>query len=86
MKTQGTERINEEGEAETKVETVDHRTSAGQGEPTDEKVGVVHLTRNKRGSGSGGGFLSSAAAAVTNTFKSAKDAIMGGGSKPNATK
>ncbi|KAG6786485.1 hypothetical protein NC651_006093 [Populus alba x Populus x berolinensis] len=86
MKTQGTERINEEGEAETKVETVDHRTSAGQGEPTDEKVGVVHLKRNTRDSGSGGGILSSAAAAVTNTFKSAKDAIMGGRGKDNTTK
>ena len=68
------------------METVDHRKSAGQGEPTDEKVGVVHLKRNTRDSGSGGGILSSAAAAVTNTFKSAKDAIMGGRGKDNTTK
>ncbi|KAJ8763292.1 hypothetical protein K2173_026193 [Erythroxylum novogranatense] len=80
MKTKGTEKINEEGATETRVDTVDHRLQAGQeGEPHHEKVGVVHLTRHKRDSGGGGGLLSTAAAAVTNTFKSARDAVMGSG-------
>ncbi|CAK7347490.1 unnamed protein product [Dovyalis caffra] len=82
MNTQGKERINEEGSVETKVETVDHRSPAGQDEPTKEKVGVIHLKRNKRDSGNEGGIFPSVAAALTNTFKSAKDAIMGASSKP----
>lgn len=74
---QGIEKTNEGGAIENKVETVDYRSQAGQEEPTKENVGVVHLKRNKSDSGSGGGFLASAATAVTNTMKSAKDAVMG---------
>ncbi|CAN0922369.1 Probable carbohydrate esterase At4g34215 [Linum grandiflorum] len=77
--SQGEERLNEEGAIETKVETVDHRSSAGEGEPGTQKVGVVHLRRNDKNKESSGvgGVLAGTAAAVSNTFKSAKEAIMG---------
>ncbi|CAN1191930.1 hypothetical protein LINPERHAP2_LOCUS41282 [Linum perenne] len=84
MNTKGTERVNEEGEIETKVETVDHRSSAGEGVAGREKVGVVHLRRDNKDSSSGGGVLAGAAAAVSNTFKSAKEAIMGKGTNNNS--
>ncbi|KAJ9166284.1 hypothetical protein P3X46_021059 [Hevea brasiliensis] len=80
MNTQGTERVNEEA-IETKVETEDYRSPAGHDEPTKEKVGVVHLTRKNRESGTEDGLLGRTTAAVTNTIKSAKDAILGRGKK-----
>ncbi|CAL1396013.1 unnamed protein product [Linum trigynum] len=67
-----------ESAVETKVETVDHRSTAGEeGQAGKEKVGVVHL--RKKDSGERPGVLASATAAVSNTFKSAKEAIMGKG-------
>ncbi|KDP41684.1 hypothetical protein JCGZ_16091 [Jatropha curcas] len=85
MNSQGTERVNEEGAIETKVDTVDYRSSAAQEEPNKEKVGVVHLTRQKRDSGSGDGILARTAAAVTNTLRSAKDAVVGRGKDKDST-
>jgi hypothetical protein len=70
------------GAVETKVvNTVDYRSSAGhdEEEPTKEKVQVVHLTRDKDHSSVGGGALAGSAAAVANTVRSAKDAVLGGG-------
>ena len=63
------------------VDTVDYRSSAGhdEEEPTKEKVQVVHLTRDKDHSSVGGGALAGSAAAVANTVRSAKDAVLGGG-------
>ncbi|OAY22978.1 hypothetical protein MANES_18G041800v8 [Manihot esculenta] len=78
MDTQGTERVNG-GAIETKVETADFRSPAGHEEPTKEHVGVVHLTRKNKESGTGDGIMARTAAAVTNTIKSAKDAIVGRG-------
>ncbi|WCJ35485.1 hypothetical protein M5689_016740 [Euphorbia peplus] len=75
MNTQGSERVNEEGGIETKVETVDYRTPAGEEEPTKGKVGVVHL--NRKGKDDEPGVLAKTTAAVTNTLKSAKEAIVG---------
>lgn len=41
---QGSERINDEGDVEIKVETVDHRSPAGEkSEPKDEKVEITHV-------------------------------------------
>lgn len=79
---QGTGYVNEEGAIETKVETVDYRSSAGENrEPTKEKVGVVHLTRNNGASGTGGGFLARTADAVSKTVQAAKDKVWGSSNK-----
>ncbi|KAF5736085.1 hypothetical protein HS088_TW14G00219 [Tripterygium wilfordii] len=86
MESKGTERINEQGAVETKVETVDYQSPAGEDkDPRLEKVGVVHLRRDDGRSGNKGGVLAGAAAAVANTFKSAKNAIVGSG-KDDAAK
>lgn len=77
---QGKEEINEEGDVEIKVDTVDHRTPPGEEgkEPKKEGVTVVHLTRKGPNSaGGGGGVLAGAAAAVAKTLKSAKDSGSG---------
>ncbi|KAJ4701697.1 D-3-phosphoglycerate dehydrogenase [Melia azedarach] len=76
--TKGTEELNEQGAIETKVETTDYRSPAGEDrEPTKEKVGVVHLTRNK----GSGGVLASAANAVSKTLQSGKDTVWGSSKK-----
>ncbi|XWS24186.1 hypothetical protein CRYUN_Cryun28dG0079300 [Craigia yunnanensis] len=83
MNTKGTERINERGAIETKVETVDIQSPPGENkEPKMKKVGVVHLTRDGRNSGNKG-VLSGAADAVAKAFRSAKDAISGRGHGSN---
>lgn len=76
MNTKGTERINEEGAIETKVETVDVKSPPGENkEPRMKNVGVVHLTHDARNSGNkGAGVLAGAADAVAEAFQSAKDA------------
>ncbi|XP_062160210.1 uncharacterized protein LOC133867456 [Alnus glutinosa] len=79
---EGHSSVNEQGEIETKVETVDYRSPAGRDEepPTKAKVAVVHLTRDKgHSSVGGGGVLAGPAAAVANTVRSAKDAVLGSG-------
>ncbi|KAA8537794.1 hypothetical protein F0562_027626 [Nyssa sinensis] len=86
----GTEEINEQGEVETKVETVDYRSPLGHDSETKKvDVEVIHLTRKdetpgSRG-GSGGGIMACAAAAAADTVRSAKDAISGRG-KNNSKK
>ncbi|KAF5178231.1 hypothetical protein FRX31_032182 [Thalictrum thalictroides] len=61
------------GVKETIVNTVDYRSPAGEDEPTKkENVQIVHET--KPGDETSG-VLAAAAAAVTNTVNSAKDAI-----------
>ncbi|KAA0060924.1 hypothetical protein E6C27_scaffold501G00570 [Cucumis melo var. makuwa] len=65
------EKINEEeGAIGTKV--------VKQMEPTNEGTTVVHLTRKQPADG-GSGVLGSAAAAVGNALRSAKDAVFGKG-------
>lgn len=66
---------NPQGVHETKVNTVDYRSSAGQEQPHKEDVQVVHQTQP--GDEKTGGPLASAAAAVKNTVQSAKDAVSG---------
>jgi hypothetical protein len=55
---------------ERKVETVDHLSSAGQGQE-QRNVQVIHQPHSK----TSGGVLTGAAAAVVSTLESAKDAI-----------
>ncbi|PON67201.1 Small GTPase superfamily, ARF type [Trema orientale] len=71
------ETVNELGEVETKVSTVDYRSSAGQGqEKTD--VQVIHKSHPSGNSsaGSGGaGILAGAVAAAAVSIQSAKDTL-----------
>nr|KYP52439.1 hypothetical protein KK1_025744 [Cajanus cajan] len=64
------ETVNAQNHMEKKVETVDHRSSAGQGQE-ERNVQVIHQPHPK----TSGGVLSGAAAAVASTLQSAKDAI-----------
>ncbi|XP_022752089.1 uncharacterized protein LOC111300735 [Durio zibethinus] len=69
----GSETTNAQGEVERKVETLDHRSSAGKGqEPKSVQVIHQHLQSNQN---TRGGVLTGAAAAVVSTLESAKDAI-----------
>lgn len=74
----GSEKLNEEGAIETKVDTIDQRSPPGQNqlEPTNERTTVVHLTRKQA---HGSGVTGSAAAAVGNALGSARDAVFGKG-------
>lgn len=65
--------MNTQGESamEKKVETVDCRSSAGQGQQ-EKNVQVIHQPHSTKTSG---GVLAGAAAAVATTLQSAKDAI-----------
>ncbi|GMJ15339.1 hypothetical protein HRI_005203100 [Hibiscus trionum] len=55
MNTKGSERINEEGATEIRVDTVDIQSPPGENkEPRMETVGVVHLTRDKHNTGDKG--------------------------------
>lgn len=62
------------------VETVDHRSSAGQGQET-KPVQVAHqphpTTATAPNKATSGGVLASAAAAVSTTLDSAKEALSG---------
>jgi len=64
------EALNVRSSIEKKVETVDHRSSAGQGQE-ERNVQVIHQPHSK----TSGGVLTGAAAAVASTLQSAKDAI-----------
>ncbi|XP_017426709.1 uncharacterized protein LOC124841450 [Vigna umbellata] len=57
---------------EKKVESVDYRSSAGQGQEM-RKVDVIHQVHTTKNTS--GGILAGAAAAVTSTLQSAKDAV-----------
>ncbi|KAK6938638.1 hypothetical protein RJ641_032146 [Dillenia turbinata] len=73
--TKGTERVNEEGAVERKVETVDYRSSPGEAqEPGVARVTLTHEPHHSRG-----GVLAGAAAAISKTFQSAKNTITGKG-------
>ncbi|XP_004511887.1 uncharacterized protein [Cicer arietinum] len=62
--------MNVRSSIERKVETVDYRSSAGQGKE-ERNVQVVHQPHSK----TSGGVLTGAADAVASTLQSAKDAI-----------
>ncbi|KAI4315001.1 hypothetical protein L6164_027855 [Bauhinia variegata] len=65
---------NAKGGSERRVDTMEHRSSAGQGQE-ERNVQVVHQTHPTQASKTSGGVLSSAAAAVATTLQSAKDAL-----------
>lgn len=68
---------NAQGQAvETRVDTVDYLSSAGQGQQ-QRSVQVVHQSNPVDDSATSSGVLANAAAAVTSTLQSAKDAISG---------
>ncbi|GAB2282651.1 hypothetical protein Dimus_017188 [Dionaea muscipula] len=67
------------GSAEVKVHSVDHRDSAGQKQEC-RNVEVIHqhhstATSADKGTSGGGGLLAGTAAAVSDTFQSAKEVI-----------
>ncbi|XP_061341570.1 uncharacterized protein LOC133287891 [Gastrolobium bilobum] len=64
------ETMNAQSGMERKVETVDYRSSAGQGQE-ERNVQVIHQPH----SATSGGVLTNAAAAVASTLQSAKEAI-----------
>ncbi|KAK7309185.1 hypothetical protein RJT34_05718 [Clitoria ternatea] len=64
--------VNSQNTVERKVETVDHRSSAGQSTQEERNVQVVHQPHSTKTSG---GVLAGAAAAVATTLQSAKEAI-----------
>ncbi|CAN6562912.1 hypothetical protein ACFX13_028039 [Malus domestica] len=66
--------INAQHAKEAKVNTVDIRSSAGQGQE-QRNVQVVHQPHPSAKTNTSGGVLTTAAAAVANTLQSAKDAI-----------
>ncbi|XP_031737171.1 uncharacterized protein LOC105434696 [Cucumis sativus] len=69
------ERRNAQGQVEKRVETVDYRSSVGQG-LEKRNVQVVHLPHSSTENfATSGGVLAGAAAAVANTLQSAKEAI-----------
>ncbi|KAK8601150.1 hypothetical protein V6N13_059118 [Hibiscus sabdariffa] len=74
MNTKGSERINEDGATEIRVETVDIQSPPGEKkEARMENVGVVHLIHDKPNTGDKGG----TAEATPKPFQSAKDSISG---------
>lgn len=67
--------MNAEGARETRVvESVDYMSSAGQGQEVRD-VQVTHQLLPSQNSTSSGGVLAGAAAAVSSTLDSARDAI-----------
>ncbi|KAK9285984.1 hypothetical protein L1049_025187 [Liquidambar formosana] len=71
----GNETVNAQGAVETKVDTIDYRSSAGQGQE-QRNVQVIHQSHPTAGdSAASGGVLAGAAAAVASTLQSAKEAI-----------
>ncbi|XP_024020660.1 uncharacterized protein LOC21392621 [Morus notabilis] len=73
-----TEIENEQGEVETKVNTVDYQSSAGQGQQKRD-VQVIHKSHPSENSTTtgGGSVLSSAATAASAAVQSSKDALSG---------
>ncbi|XP_038902745.1 uncharacterized protein LOC120089373 [Benincasa hispida] len=66
---------NAQGQMEKRVETVDYRSSAGQG-LEKRNVQVIHQSHPPAENfATSGGVLAGAAAAVANTLQSAKEAI-----------
>ncbi|XP_050935390.1 uncharacterized protein LOC103501120 isoform X2 [Cucumis melo] len=64
-----------QGQVEKRVETVDYRSSVGQG-LEKRNVQVVHVPHSSSENfATSGGVLAGAAAAVANTLQSAKEAI-----------
>ncbi|KAG2724328.1 hypothetical protein I3760_01G012100 [Carya illinoinensis] len=61
---------------ETRVDTVDYRSSTGQS-LEQRSVQVIHQPHSSGNSTTGGGVLASAAAAVASTVQSAKDIYSG---------
>lgn len=77
-KSKGTERVNEEGAIETKVDTIDIQSPPGENkEPKVENVGVVHLTHDRPNTGNKGGVLAGAAEAATKAVQAVKDSMSG---------
>ncbi|VVA17265.1 PREDICTED: POPTR_0007s10560g [Prunus dulcis] len=66
---------NAQSPKETKVNTVDVRSSAGQQGHEHSNVQVVHQPHPSAKTNTSGGVLTGAAAAVATTLQSAKDAI-----------
>ncbi|KAL3646323.1 hypothetical protein CASFOL_011503 [Castilleja foliolosa] len=66
-----------QAQAERKVETVDYRVSAGQGQEQMQRVQIVHQPHSPpmAGSNTSGSILANAAASVAATLQSAKDDI-----------
>lgn len=62
------------GSMETKVDTVDYRSSAGQAQE-ERHVQIIHQPHSTTNTNTSGGVLAGAAAAVASTLQSAKDAI-----------
>ncbi|GMY11822.1 hypothetical protein FCV25MIE_07061 [Fagus crenata] len=61
---------------EKRVDTVDYRSLAGQGQE-QRSVQVIHQPHSSENSTTSGGVLAGAAAAVATTLQSAKDAVSG---------
>ncbi|KAL3505123.1 hypothetical protein ACH5RR_034964 [Cinchona calisaya] len=81
---QGTERVNDEGVTEIKVDTVDYRSPPGQVQQTvKENVEVIHVKHPDDESGIGGGVVAGAAAKVAEKIQSAKETISGKSEGPN---
>ncbi|XP_015578301.1 uncharacterized protein LOC8285587 isoform X2 [Ricinus communis] len=75
MNSQETVTTNAQGDVEKRIETIDYRSSAGQGQEM-RNVQVIHQSNpNKEKSNTSGGVLSNAAASVASTLQSAKEAI-----------
>lgn len=70
---------------ETRVETVDFQSQAGQGGAKKEPVQVVHQHHPSSATGgSTGGVVSSAASAVARSIESAKEMLTGKGAGGDA--
>ncbi|WCJ31269.1 hypothetical protein M5689_012775 [Euphorbia peplus] len=66
---------NEQGEMEKRIETVDYRSSAGQGQEL-RTVEVIHQCHApKKTPNTSGGVLASAAESVASSLQSARDII-----------
>ncbi|CAK9152714.1 unnamed protein product [Ilex paraguariensis] len=72
-----TQALNAQGQMERMVDTVDNRSSVGQGQE-QKPVQVIHQSHSaKEDSGTGSGVLASATAAVASTLQSAREAVSG---------
>ncbi|KAF4373875.1 hypothetical protein F8388_007781 [Cannabis sativa] len=79
MDTQPNKTINELGEVKSKVDSVDHQSSAGQGQEM-RHVQVIHHSHpsgNSSTTTTTGGVLAGAAAAAAVSIQCAKDALSG---------
>ncbi|KAL9340860.1 hypothetical protein Peur_067079 [Populus x canadensis] len=73
---QETEATNTQGVPEKRVETVDYKSSPGQGQEM-RRVVVIHQSNHHDNSTTSGGILAGAAASVASTLEFAKDVISG---------